>query len=231
MSKLTIIGDVHGKTGEYRHLLNNIKGPSIQIGDMGLGFKGVGLPPPGTTPQAARHRFFRGNHDSPEKCRQHPNYMGDWGFDSDWNLFWLAGAWSIDQQWRTEGVSWWRDEELNILELNQAQNLYIEKNPRFMLSHEAPTVAAMHMLSGLLIPSSHNDNATTVAHDDKYRYYKSKLGCANTRTSQALQQMFAIHQPEEWVFGHYHVSTSFTVPGFKTKFTCVGELDTYELDV
>lgn len=231
MTALTIIGDVHGKTGEYRHKLGNIIGPSVQIGDMGLGFKGVGLPPPGTTPQAARHKFFRGNHDCPEKCRQHPNYMGDYGFDDHWKLFWLAGAWSIDWEWRTEGVSWWRDEELSILELNQAQQLYIGKKPKFVLSHEAPTAAALHMLSGLLTPSSDPNNATNVYKDKKYSYYKAKLGCVNTRTSQALQQMLEFHQPDEWVFGHYHVSTSFYVPGIKTKFTCVAELDTYELEV
>ena len=229
--KLTIIGDVHGKTNEYRHLLNKIKGPSVQVGDMGLGFKGVGLPPPGTTPQDARHKFFRGNHDSPEKCRQHPNYMGDWGFDDTLNVFWLAGAWSIDAAWRTEGVSWWRDEELSIFDLNQAQNLYIEKKPRVVLTHEAPTVAAVQMLTGLTLPLSSPENPTNVSKDEKYAYYKAKMGCVNTRTSQVLQEMLNQHEPDEWVFGHYHVDQTFYIPGRKTKFTCVTELSTYEVEI
>jgi hypothetical protein len=79
MAKITIIGDVHGKTGEYVHKLQKL-GPnaqSIQVGDMGLGFKGVGLPPPGASMPKGNHKFFRGNHDDPAKCRANPYYLGD----------------------------------------------------------------------------------------------------------------------------------------------------------
>ena len=228
MSKITIIGDVHGKTGSYIRLLRNLPDrPSIQVGDMGLGFARVQLDPNQIFP---RHRFFRGNHDDPAKCRKHPRYMGDWGYDSETSIFHVAGAWSIDKNWRVEGETWWPDEELSLFDLNKALQDYVDTKPRFMLSHEAPTVATYQMLAALMAPSSHADNPTTVVHDGEYRYYKAKLGCANTRTSQALQGMLDIHAPEEWVFGHYHVDKTFYVPGYKTKFTCVAELSTYELE-
>ena len=91
--KISIIGDVHGKTNAYTQILRRL-GPdavSIQVGDMGLGFKGVGLPPPGTAMPAGDHTFFRGNHDDPQKCRRHPSYRGDWGYDSATGIFHVAG--------------------------------------------------------------------------------------------------------------------------------------------
>ena len=212
--KLIVVGDIHGKTGEYRRLLNDIKGPSVQVGDMGLGFKGVGLPPPGTTPQAERHKFFRGNHDDPAKCRKHPRYMGDWGYDSETSIFHVAGAWSIDRDMRIEGISWWRDEELSYEELDRAITAYQIAKPRFVLSHDCPEKANNVLLYDLL-----------------GAYFLAKQECGKSRTCGALQAMLDIHAPEEWIFGHYHTDKTFYVPGYKTKFTCVAELSTYELEI
>ena len=55
---ITIIGDVHGKTQQYQKMLRQrFEGKrTIQIGDMGLGFKGVGL-----HEMSMDHRWFRGN--------------------------------------------------------------------------------------------------------------------------------------------------------------------------
>src|SRR6266852_2639436 len=106
---MIFIGDVHGKTNALTHMLlgsafHNKR--AFQLGDMGIGFKGVTL-------REFPTKYFlwiRGNHDAPDWCRQHPNYAGDWGYLEDEQLFFLGGAWSIDQGWRTEGLSWWRDE-------------------------------------------------------------------------------------------------------------------------
>lgn len=98
---LILIGDVHGFTKTYQKWLRQNLDPSqrtLQIGDMGLGFAGVGL-----HPMEENHKFFRGNHDSPEKCRAHKNYLGDYGFLEADSLFYIAGAWSIDRAYRTEG--------------------------------------------------------------------------------------------------------------------------------
>ena len=208
MTKIVILGDVHGKTHIYQKMLRQkFEGVrTIQIGDMGLGFKGVGLP---VLPD--NHKFFRGNHDDPEKCKMHANYLGkdDFGFLPEDNLFWLAGAYSIDARWRVPGVSWWSGEELSVNQLQAAIDLYKEVKPKYVISHEAPEEAALYMLT-VIQPG----------------FRPEKL--MKNRTSAALQVMHDAHQPKEWAFGHYHLNKSFDWRG--TKFTCVGELSTYELN-
>jgi hypothetical protein len=220
---LVVIGDIHGSTKTYQKWLRDNLDPSqrsVQIGDMGLGFAGVGLPAPGQPPLPENHKFFRGNHDSPAKCRVHKNYLGDFGYLPEDKLFWVAGAFSIDRMFRIEGVSWWRDEELSQEELNKAIDLYVQSKPRFVLSHEAPEKAAKVLLYDLQGP-----------------YFAAKLDCAMSRTSQALQAMLDLHQPEIHIFGHYHVDKHFHVPGYSTEFICIGGImndgeqpHTYELD-
>ncbi len=67
--KMHFIGDVHGYVKTYLKYINRrIKGPSIQVGDMGMGF--VKFPDSWDD----QHTFIRGNHDDPEVCQAHPNY-------------------------------------------------------------------------------------------------------------------------------------------------------------
>jgi hypothetical protein len=216
---IVCIGDIHGYTNSYKRWIERNLDPStrsFQIGDMGYGFAGtpwVVLPD--------NHKFFRGNHDSPQKCKTHPNYAGDFGYLPDDKLFWCAGAWSIDRAYRTPGISWWPDEELSFEELGKAIDLYDQVRPRFVLSHEAPAKAAKTLLHSLMAGSE---------------YFTAKLECSGSRTAEALQQMLDIHQPEIWCFGHYHVDKQFQVAGYDTKFVCVGGImssgeppHTYEL--
>lgn len=204
--KVVIIGDVHGMTKVYNRILaEKWDGrETIQIGDMGIGFRYL-------EPRPTNHRFFRGNHDDPALCKKHPNYLGDYGYIKEHGIFYVAGAWSIDWQMRIPGQSWWEDEELSIKELNAAVDLYAATKPRFVLSHEAPSQAARHLLKDLM-----GD------------YFFAKAECSHSRTAQALQSMFELHRPEKWIFGHYHVDKTFKING--TEFRCVGELSQYELD-
>lgn len=207
---MIFIGDVHGKIEEYLNLLERRipeDEESLQVGDMGLGFWGVSLPH-----LDPRHKWFRGNHDAPEQCRAHENYKGDFGYDPEKKLFWLAGAFSIDRAWRTEGVSWWADEELSLEKLHEAFELYIKVKPEVVVSHECPTIAAEYMLRDLIGP-----------------YFQAKRDCANSRTARAMQEMFDVHQPKYWVFGHYHVDKTFELKG--TEFRCVAELSTTRIQL
>jgi hypothetical protein len=216
---ITIIGDVHGKTHIYqKRLRQHFQGRrTIQIGDMGIGFKGVGL-----EKLPDNHKWFRGNHDNPAKCREYSSYLGDYGYLGEDRLFWLAGAWSIDRIARISGISWWPDEELSIKELGEALNLYEQVKPEFVISHEAPHQAAAYLLGA------------AASAGDNQGYFFSKMGCMESRTSVALQAMLDTHQPKEWVFGHYHINMKFQIFNkqgemVKTKFTCVGELGEYTL--
>lgn len=229
------IGDVHGKIKEYRRIIRSLPAgaKSLQLGDMGIGFKGVHLFPGGSMDYRNRkHLFIRGNHDDPAKCRKHLCYAGDYGYLSDEKLFYLGGAWSIDHAWRIPGVSWWPDEELNLEELNKAAQLYMESKPEIVATHEAPSKAAMIMLSSLIIAPAHEpcptDQGIAVKQED-YQYYKEKLGCVNTRTSRVLQQMFEAWQPKYWLFGHYHARRCFLLG--RTEFNCLGELDVLEINL
>jgi hypothetical protein len=232
---LIFIGDVHGKIKEYRNLIRALPldARTLQLGDMGIGFKGVYLFPKGCMANGW-HRFIRGNHDSPERCRRHPLYLGEYGWLEEEKLFYLGGAWSIDREWRIENVSWWRDEELSYKELDAAYQLYVKVRPRIVATHEAPSKAAWTMLDRCLVggPKGHAPCPTdqsVLVKGDEYAYYKAKLGAVNTRTSQVLQRMFEEHQPEHWLFGHYHLTTCFKIG--KTEFQCLNELDTREINL
>lgn len=211
--RVTFIGDVHGKTDQYQKKLRQ-KFPgqnTFQLGDMGVGFAGTpGLHKDIMT--SGNHRWIRGNHDDPAKCRllEDRGYAGEYGYYDAFKMFFLGGAFSIDYMYRTPGRSWWADEELSYPELAQAIDFYIKMKPEIVATHEAPTEAATYILTQVL-----------------GGFRTEKLTCGTSRTSVALQQMFDAHKPKEWVFGHYHVSRSFDWKS--TKFTCVNELDTYTI--
>lgn len=228
------IGDCHGKTPQLEWMLRHnpkFEGKcAFQLGDMGLGFKGVTLKEFGPDrDDQDRFLFIRGNHDNPVLCQAHPNYAGEYGYLAAEKVFFLGGAWSIDAAWRIEGLSWWRDEEQSIEALNAAHQMYLDSKPEIVATHEAPTKAAITMLSGLMLPQRTGASATDASLEKgvDYDYYKAKTGCVNTRTSQALQQMFEVHKPKHWVFGHYHIRQDFEIEG--TQFHCLPELDYMEL--
>jgi hypothetical protein len=203
---IVFIGDAHGKIKLLmRKVAQAEPHPTFQLGDMGIGFKGVGF-----GKQRETFKWFRGNHDNPAKCRAYHNYLGDYGTleVEGRNIFYLAGAYSIDAQWRTPGETWWEDEELSWEELDKAYALYAETKPDLVISHECPSEIGRRLLAGLL-----ND------------YQMAKTDCCTSRTSRALQRMFDVHQPKDWVFGHYHIDQELSVNG--TKFRCCNELSTY----
>ncbi len=208
MPKVTLVGDVHGKIKEYQELLKKHAEPVIQVGDLGCGF----LPIPDF---AYKHKFIRGNHDSPSIAQSHPNYLGEFGYIKQYDMFFMGGAFSIDKDMRIEWMQqghkpcWWADEELSSIQLNQAMNLYLNVKPRIVVSHETPSKAGITLLQ-----------------IEMKRLYK--FDCANSRTAQTMQQMFDQHKPDLWVFGHYHFSRSFTID--KTRFLCLNELEAFELD-
>jgi hypothetical protein len=145
-SPLYLIGDAHGRVPEYLRLLATLPpgSRSIAVGDLYLGRPGVHLPelPP-------EHKFLRGNHDDPALCRKHPNYLGDYGYLPDDDLFFVSGA--LTASWRVLGNSkyWYKDEELSDLDLNEAIGLYKDTRPKLVISHTAPSEGSKEILKDL----------------------------------------------------------------------------------
>ena len=220
MTELLLIGDLHGKWQEYSKILE-IHSPdrSIQIGDFGWGFVDhqTRLYNP-DDPRTANeyfvetamedlhgdHKYFRGNHDNPGLCAEHRFCLPDVHYEEDTGIMIIAGADSIDKSMRTEGYNWWADEELSWDAFYKAMDLYEEKKPRIVLTHDGPESIIPYM----------------------FEWYRQEFP---SRTRQALDSMFALHQPELWVFGHWHTSTTYHKNG--TKFVCLAELEAMKLEV
>lgn len=214
MSIIRFIGDVHGKYEPYKRLIKNGP-PSIQIGDMGVGFRRTQGPkmgevyrnPPHYMMQPD-HRFIRGNHDNPQECKKQSQYIPDGHVEN--GMMFVGGAVSIDRAYRIEGFSWWPDEELTTEELNQLVDKYREVKPRIMVTHDCPEGLAQAML---------NATGSWQKLDPKF----------SSRTRQALEAMWQSHSPELWVFGHWHVSFDHVLRG--TRMKCLAELEHFDVDV
>lgn len=134
------IGDVHGKIESYEKLLVSIRKQdkeaiTFQVGDMGVGFKGVNYPK--VTPN---DYWIAGNHDDALVCEKCPGNLGDYGHKiiNERKIFWVRGALSIDRAMRVEGETWWAYEELTYQQLNDAVSLYKEIKPDIVISHDCP---------------------------------------------------------------------------------------------
>jgi Calcineurin-like phosphoesterase len=202
---IRFIGDTHAKFPLYRAIAtapvetddptNKIFVPSIQVGDFGMGFKTAPI-------LAPEHRFIRGNHDNPQLCAEHPNWIADGAVEdlpSGGKMMLIGGALSADKEMRVEGVTWWQGEELPQAALNRLTEVYADVKPTVMVTHDCPEVVAWDLFPGHM----------------KF-YYPS-------RTRQAFQMMLAIHKPDRWIFGHWHKGRN-TVIG-STQFICLDELE------
>lgn len=200
---IRILGDIHGTFGEITQAC--IKYPYdtiVSVGDVGLGFPamekhhGVWLRVEGNNdPESFPNNFYfiGGNHDDPRACSKYPNYLGRYGYNKELDIFYVSGGHSIDALQRTEGIDWWRDEELSYDDFSKCIELYEHIKPEIVISHECPASIQEIILKG-----------------------KNLYGFS--RTAKALQLMLDIHQPKQWYFGHYHKTFSKKVG--KTQFTC-----------
>jgi hypothetical protein len=212
MTKTRIIGDVHGLKYELSLLLDNLPEDvteAIQVGDLGVGF-GQGDHWHESLDEMFSNvngGFIRGNHDSPEQCKQMSTWIPD-GTVKD-NMFSIGGAWSIDQQYRVPGKSWWPEEELSYSQLELMISTYDMIRPDIMITHDVAKSAAEYMFftEGRPLYGKH-----------KYR----------TRTAQALDTMWEIHKPKVWCFGHWHFDIDQTIHG--TRFICLNELSYCDLN-
>jgi predicted phosphodiesterase len=207
-----VIGDVHGKYDQYKKI---IKGTtrSIQVGDMGVGFRSYNFErelvrsanPPHDLMIKHGARYIRGNHDNPNVCRMDKKWIPDGTVEDD--VMFIGGATSIDKAYRTEGLSWWADEECAYNDLQSFIDTAAVHKPRVLITHECPEFIADGILAAV--------NRTKL--EDP------------SRTRQALQIMRDYHKPETHIFGHWHVDIDQVIDG--TRFICLNELSYIDLEL
>lgn len=210
MTTIRFHGDIHGRINPWsKEAAEAVE--SVQIGDFGFGFFSEEYENRINNffhahPQV---KFIRGNHDDPARCRMSPGYIEDGTFDEFNSIYYIGGAWSIDHAYRTPGKSWWPDEEVDDMTFDRLFKEVVEKKPKIMVTHDGPSQATLPMFiekgdslfSGGLYPN---------------------------RTNEWLSRIFEHHQPEVWLFGHWHKTKIHKVEN--TVFTCIGEEDYIDLD-
>jgi predicted phosphodiesterase len=216
MTLTRLIGDIHGLVYEYKsYAIGDFDGPTIQLGDFGVGFGQSNLWYEGLSSFMTKNnaRMIRGNHDNPSVCKEMPGWINDGTVEDD--IMYIGGAWSIDNPvappgWyrRTAGVDWWFDEECSDEQFEQMFEKYKQVKPRVMITHDCPATVSREMFwgSGFL----------------KGPIYPN-------RTSAWFDRFYEAHQPEFQFFGHWH--KSMTYKRGNTTFVCLGELDTIDVDL
>jgi predicted phosphodiesterase len=176
---MRIIGDVHGKHEAYLDLISNRK-TSIQVGDFGFNYSVLDCV------DSNNHKIIGGNHDNYDIINNYPHFLGDFGtFENDGiSFFFVRGERSVDAHLRTEGVTWWKDEELSTQQGYAAVDAYEKCKPNVVISHGCPAELIPHFVTN---PAK--------------QMYPSK-------TSQILDSMWSVHKPKFWIFGHHHNSKS-----------------------
>jgi hypothetical protein len=132
--------------------------------------------------------------------------LGDYGYTkhNKVEFFYYRGAYSIDYQYRTIGIDWWTEEQVTIDQFMKARELYRQTLPKIVITHDCPQNIAKLMLQ------------------PDQRIYENITGWA-------LNELLNIHQPDLWLFGHWHQSR--TIKYGNTKFVCLDELETYGITI
>lgn len=207
MINLRVIGDVHGKIDYYIQLAKESYF-SIQLGDLSFNYDKLG------NLDSNFHKVIAGNHDNYTKengkfVKQTNHFLGDFGVvkipSFTEKVFFVRGANSIDKQLRTEGVNYWRDEELTYSNSLKALEEYKKEKPDFVFSHTCPAFI------------------TKLAFG-----YKTWHGqeIRSSMTDVLLEQMFEYHKPKMWIFGHHHKSWKANIND--CQFQCLAELECFD---
>ena len=200
MEGFTVIGDVHGKYERYHRIVRRTEeNPyTVQLGDFGFKYDTL------ANVDSTKHLIIPGNHDNYDTCYNYPHFLGDYGYTSlnRIEFFYYRGAYSIDRIYRTIGIDWWENEQVGIEGFMKARELYRTTKPKIVITHDCPQNIAKLMLQ------------------PDQRIYENITGWA-------LNELLNIHQPDLWLFGHWHQSR--TIKYGNTKFVCLDELETYDI--
>ena len=144
------------------------------------------------------HWLLPGNHDY--FPYQHKDYfLPTWHYIEEFDLFLIRGAWSVDQYRRTEGTTWFAEEEMTYKEALDVFDNYKRIKPKNVFSHDVPQSVK----------------------EDIFGYTN------RTITNQLLQHCLEEHAPKEWVHGHYHITHTTLID--KTTYIGLAPLEVYQI--
>lgn len=197
---ITFIGDVHGKKDKYINLIRK-SDHSIQVGDLGFDYRTIDI-------DTNKHKMIGGNHEAWPILPDYPGWLGYYGSVTldDREIFFCSGAGSIDKAYQEARGTWFPEEEMSMAQCVEMITLYEQTKPRIVVSHTAPRTIV-----------------NKVSDPEVLKAFNLSPDWTDI-TSNALDAMFKKHQPELWIFGHFHQDTVLYVND--TKFVCLNELST-----
>lgn len=198
-NKICLIGDVHGHVRNYKDIIDDFNGHTIQLGDFGFKMEHDWFL---KYIDYSKNKILFGNHEYWPYISNKLYTFGYYSYDKKNDIMLIAGGLSIDKDFRTIGVDYFSEEEMSYKFTMRCLNLYKKFKPRIVLSHSAP----LEIYDFL--------NFTKIY---------------NSSTSVLLSELFNCHEPEQWIFAHYHKSLSVTIK--KTKFIGLNTLETYVLNI
>ena len=213
-TSLIFVGDIHGEFGEVLKNINMIP-DSIQVycGDIGMGFYKSGYYSTEFNKIQKRAEkknctiiFIRGNHDDPRYFRGqvdlfNPDEYSRIWMANEWQLFqtiWgnilcQGGAVSVDKYARTPGLTWWKDEEITYIDVEELGTRFGDEPIDIVATHSAPRSFSPLGNKALSMNWWYDDIIDAC---DKEREYLQKV----------LVYLKASKHPKYWFYGHYHNS-------------------------
>ncbi len=223
-ARLRIIGDVHGKRLDYLKLINkaNAEGlHTLQIGDLGFGYEYRRLLKDDCI-DTTMNKMFMGNHDAYNMTSELEGFsLGDYG-PIELNgvaLFFVRGAFSIDKQYRTIGLDWFPEEEIQESEFDAIIEAYRTAKPDLVVTHDCPDSIGKE---GACFEDGHRHKDDVIKRPEVLHSFGFNPNTFSTRTQVLLERLFRIYKPKKWVFGHYHKNWISYEQG--TEFRCLNEL-------
>jgi predicted phosphodiesterase len=196
---IVFIGDIHGDTAMYEEALKQVPEDyiSIQLGDLGVGFtREIDAEIERLHKEYPTAYWIRGNHDNPSYSCPY-NRCLESGYYPDLKMFVFSGAESPDRHLRVEGLNWWKEEEHTQSYMGYLISLAKWEDIKLFVSHDGPL--------GIT----------------KFMFPQYMWGQEGSRTANALQKIWNVTCPDNWVFGHHH-ATSYREE-FGCNFYCVDQ--------
>lgn len=204
---MIFLGDVHGSLTEFYQQVKkfDIRNENvIQVGDFGVGFRGVEEHFNYFHDNLARRNIniyaIRGNHDNPKY------FNGDEIFENihlvpdytvlnieDKNILCVGGGISLDRTQRKEFISYWKDEVIKF----EFEKLKEFRNIDIVVTHNAPN---------FLMPTLTRDNYFVMSwcNSDKGLYEELEEERKNLTTMYDIISENNILS--HWFYGHFHNS-------------------------